>query len=302
MNRRKLLVLLVILGLLAGGVAHVPVARATTTYSYTGSIGYGFVYYYTAYGQYVYLGSNVYVSAPWGGAFMQASAEWSGTMHLTYNGVNHDADLSVNCSTSPTTDTRFGIFFRCDLFSGWNDNTADTWSYSVVGTYHFTNTPTDINYYYNFTGSGTGALKANYNQAPLSVTIDGPAAVDTTDTNTWTAAGAGGTAPYTYLWGCTGIAPFWSGIKTGTTLTQVVPAGVWPLQVTVMDANGDTATAYLTVTASLIAGSYQAHLQRSGSLGQYMSVNVTDAAGNPVTISSTSGTQYGLYEAGGVIV
>jgi hypothetical protein len=320
MNRRKGLVLLVILGLLAGLVGRVPVALADFNFS---EVAYGnlslqephsLVYWvYNAVGV---VWSGYYINGP---ATFGSWADIIGNMYYgtyTYSytvdghevGWNGWAGMSAGFSYSGATMTNLGVWFTPMAgshtyewyihgqmhYPGAMDGQWFTWLGSIPG-YDTTN--------YGVGGEGGGSSPGPgvwpVAGPPLSVTIEGPASVDTTDTNTWTAAGAGGTAPYTYLWGCTGMAPFWSGIKTGTTLTQVVPAGVWPLQVTVMDANGDTATAYLTVTASLIAGSYQAHLTRSGAYGQYMSVYVTDAAGAYVTISSTANTKFGIYATSG---
>jgi hypothetical protein len=146
---------------------------------------------------------------------------------------------------------------------------------------------------------GPGVYPGDYE--PLLVTIDsGPTAVDLVDAGTWHATATGGTGPYTYAWDYGVIGPFFLyGSGTGDTFTKLLTSGNWTIAVRATDSLGATAYDDIVVSAASIAGSYQAHLQRSGPLGQYMSVNVTDAAGAPVTISSTSGTQYGLYEAGG---
>lgn len=299
MNRHKVVGLLLAVMLAVGSfaLAPVPVAQATTLMVNSFNNAPTKILVSVASG-YIMVG------------FLNDSTGWAGS------GASMDQKLTASYDGTPLAGNICSV-----LYDVWGDSAWKGLVFTIVGgdssgANHTISSPGGTFYYgvdnyyqvvvpaFTWTGRLTDTAGAwvdisGYVAEPLSVSIEGPASVDTTDTNTWHATATGGVAPYTYLWGCSGMAPFWSGIKTGTTLTQVVPAGVWPLQVTVMDANGDTATAYLTVTASLIAGSYQAHLQRSGSLGQYMSVYVTDAAGEYVTISSTSGTQYGLYEAGG---
>jgi hypothetical protein len=290
MNRRRLLVPLVILGLLSGLVGRVPVAKAIS------SMPTGWYAIVSAYpGNPGALDLTIWPSGVNEGfdcpSLIYYVEEYSYTgpalePHVQNNGPNHGVQYTIVWNKTygeALPQGQYSVSFYIETNMGIVQGTVPI---TFTGPFVSVRDPIAPDVY-------------PWSALPLTVEITGPASVDTTDTNMWTAIAAGGTTPYTYLWGVTGKTPFWTGMKTGATLTSVVPMGVWPLQVTVMDADGTTATAYLTVTASEIAGSYQAHLQRSGPLGQYMSINVTDAAGDPVTISSTSGTQYGLYEAGG---
>lgn len=134
-----------------------------------------------------------------------------------------------------------------------------------------------------------------------SVTISGPSAVDLVHTNTWTATGAGGTGPYTYAWAYGPIGPFFTYPYAGATLSKKLTTGKYTIEARVTDSTGATAISDLVVSASSVVGAYQAHFARTGSLGQYMIVNVTDTNGDPVTISSTAGTTYGWYITGAYI-
>lgn len=325
MNRRKGLVLLVILGLLAGLVGRVPVALADFNFS---EVAYGnlslqephsLVYWvYNAVGV---VWSGYYINGP---ATFGSWADIIGNMYYgtyTYSytvdghevGWNEWAGMSAGFSYSGATMTNLGVWFTPMAGSHtyeWYihgqmeypeamDGQWFTWLGSIPG-YDTTN--------YGVGGEGGGSSPGPgvwpVAGPPLSVTIDsGPTAVDLVDGGTWHATATGGSGTgYTYAWGYHPIGLggyFDTWPAAGQTFTHVFTAGTWIIQVQATDSAGAKAYADITVTASSVAGSYQAHLQRSGPLGQYMSVNVTDAAGDPVTISSTAGTQYGLYEAGG---
>jgi hypothetical protein len=157
--------------------------------------------------------------------------------------------------------------------------------------------------------SGYDGPITGYIQLPLSVTIDsGPMAVDLVNGGTWHAAATGGVTPYTYYWDWSPLGgnyhyntPFDPVGPTGTDTYSHTwsTAGTYVLECMVQDADGTWADATYQVSAASVIGSYHALFARYGDKGQYLNVQVDDAAGNPVTISSTSGTQYGLYEAGG---
>jgi hypothetical protein len=144
---------------------------------------------------------------------------------------------------------------------------------------------------------------------PLAVTIDsGPTSVDLVNGGTWHAAATGGATPYTYYWDWSPLGgayhyntPFDPLGPTGSdTYSHTWPtAGTYVLECMVQDADGTWADDTYQVSAASVIGSYHALFARYGDKGQYLNVQVDDAAGNPVTISSTAGTQYGLYEAGG---
>lgn len=143
----------------------------------------------------------------------------------------------------------------------------------------------------------------------LSVTIDsGPTSVDLVNGGTWHAAATGGTTPYTYYWDWMILGgsyhyntPFDPVGPTGSDTYSHTwsTAGTYVLECMVQDAAGTWADGTYQVSAAAVIGSYHALFARYGDKGQYLNVQVDDAAGNPVTISSTASTQYGLYEAGG---
>jgi hypothetical protein len=149
--------------------------------------------------------------------------------------------------------------------------------------------------------SGYDGPITGYIQLPLSVTIDsGPMAVDLVDGGTWHATATEGSGGYTYAWA------YWSfetvpnyNAGTGQTFAHVFPAGIWTVGVKATDSSGATVYTTITVTAASVIGSYEAHFTRSGAYGQYMSVYVTDTAGNYVTISSTANTNFGIYATSG---
>ena len=317
MNRRRLLVLLVILGLLGGGIVHVPVALGAT-YEFSGA-AYGNVNYISH--TMVQFVANI-TGVVWSTYYQTNPSEWA------YSNGAMSGTCTVDGYTLPhrfeganDTDATFGFlyydsggynwvvvncFAQISYFpSGshtiaWNRTGsvgAKTvlWVGSVAGY--------DIGVYgYGFPGGGTyGPGVWPVAGQPLSVTIDsGPTAVDLVDGGSWHATAVGGSGTgYTYAWDYGPIGPFFAYPIAGQTFTHIFPAGNWTISVRATDSLGATAYDDIVVTAATIAGAYQAHLTRSGPLGQYMSITVTDAAGAPVTISSTSGTQYGLYEAGG---
>jgi len=142
----------------------------------------------------------------------------------------------------------------------------------------------------------------------LAVSIAGPTAVDLVNGGTWTATATGGTTPYTYYWDWSTLGgtyhyntPFDPIGPTGSaTYSHTWPtAGTYVLECMVKDAANTWVSATYQVTAASVAGSYHALFTRYGDKGQYLNVQVDDATGNPVTISSTANTKYGLYEAGG---
>ena len=299
MNRRRLLVLLVILGLLAATVCHVPVVKATTWYNFTTAPDYmqiniiggetrvwlwceGFpvnnVYNVGAVQNESYsFFCSVSLSAPTGGFLWLATGNYDfcSVLGVTNQTITDGAyhEVSIACSGD-----------YAGVGKGW------TWNWSG-----FINLPTG--------GTGGAVVAAQTQEAPvpLAVTIDsGPTAVDLVDGGSWHATATDGSGTgYTYAWDYGPIGPFFTYPIAGQTFTHIFTAGNWTISVRVTDSLGATAYDDIVVTAATIAGAYQAHLTRSGPLGQYMSITVTDAAGAPVTISSTSGTQYGLYEAGG---
>lgn len=140
----------------------------------------------------------------------------------------------------------------------------------------------------------TAAASFGYVPA-LSVSLSGPSAVSSVDGGTWTATGAGGTAPYTYAWTYGAIGPFFSWPHLGSTFTRVLPVGDWTIECQVTDSTGATAIVDQVVTSSLIVGAYTVHLVRSGVYGQIMSAQVHNAEGTYIGIADASGTQLGIY-------
>jgi hypothetical protein len=311
MNRNRLLALFVILGLLAGGVAHVPVALATE-----GS-------YSPAYGNIVAGDVNhvMFIAnttrASWTTYYLRALSAWTygpgggaggfGAQdgHAYVDGIetqNYAASY-IYCYIGGWIVENMAIVFS--IVSG-----SHTYSWNLSRTF-------DVNHF-TWIGSVPGYDATNYGSGypggstygpgvwptqgpPLAVTIDsGPTAVDLVDGGSWHATATGGVSPYNYGWDYgSNVDLFQYDAGTGQTFTKILPAGNWRVGVRVTDSLGAMAYDDITVTASAIANSYQAHLTRSGSLGQYMTVTVTDAAGAPVAISSTTGTKYGEYGQGG---
>lgn len=315
MNRRRLLVLLVILGLLAGGIAHVPVASGTISLSpaYGNLMNYtppvlSFVANATGVGW-----SGYYqLLNPTGGYMYTPVLYDDGQQSLSIDGVPFTGTYTIECmyeNWPPYTVSWVNARIRIISPPAGSHHYSWYGSRTVLGTYgcysgDIAAYDTSVwgGGYPGGSEPGPGVYPGDY--TPLSVTIDsGPTAVDLIDGGTWHALATGGQdTSYTYAWGYHPIGQggyFTEWPTAGQTFTHVFSAGTWVIQVKASDSHGETAYADITVTASSVAGSYQAHLQRSGPLGQYMSVNVTDAAGDPVTISSTAGTQYGLYEASG---
>jgi hypothetical protein len=298
MNRRKLIALLVILGLLTGLVERVPVARASV-YSFT-MFPIAWVAGYIASGKIqIWMGSSSSVS--------QNDTATAGS--ATLDGVS----LNVVPANYP--------FLKFSRKAGTDIEIADVWLYcsaSIVGdglthTVAWSGIVLDSVYAVP-NGSISFTVPANKvgqwyeasdwttsGQYPLTVTIDsGPMAVDLVDGGTWHATAAGGSGGYTYAWA------YWSfetvpnyTAGTGQTFAHVFPAGIWTVGVKATDSSGATVYTTITVTAASVVGSYEAHFTRSGAYGQYMSVYVTDTAGNYVTISSTANTNFGIYATSG---
>jgi hypothetical protein len=321
---KKILVILVVFGVLVGNIAHVPIARAVTNYSFGGP----------AYGNILDANHNasVWVSTAvgfgWTGYYGKYDAvsgyaigDAGGNCYAGYTWEFYK-DGVINTSCTPICDivyvnaSPYTIVDMRIRFVPASGSHAYSWYFS--GTLHYPgvqqyNTITlvgsvagyDItNYGYGYPGGseyGPGVWPTL--GPPLAVTIDsGPTAIDLVDGGTWHATATGGTPGYTYDWAYQLLAMggyFTDWPNTGQSFTHIFPAGTWIIQVQATDSVGAHAYADITVTAATIAGSYQAHLTRSGSYGQYMSVYVTDAAGDFVTISSTASTQFGIYATSG---
>lgn len=300
MNRHKVVGLLLAVMLAVGSfaLAPVPVAQATTLMVNSFNNAPTKILVSVASG-YIMVG------------FLNDSTGWAGS------GASMDQKLTASYDGTPLAGNICSV-----LYDVWGDSAWKGLVFTIVGgdssgANHTISSPGGTFYYgvdnyyqvvvpaFTWTGRLTDTAGAwvdisGYVAEPLSVSIEGPASVDTTDTNTWHATATGGTGPYTYAWDYGVIGPFFLyGSGTGDTFTKLLTSGNWTIAVRATDSLGATAYDDIVVSAASIAGSYQAHLTRSGSYGQYMSVYVTDAAGAYVTISSTANTQFGIYATAG---
>ena len=298
MNRRKLIALLVILGLLTGLISHVPVVRAAyyhgvdamspLTWLNTGS---GNFFIWGAGGE---TGGDACIPVPSGSCTLDGIAvqawypvidTWSGLYQWDVTGISIFLGTgTLGFQGDGNYHTLSWTGGSCTLASGYADATFNAGT-AVL----------------RIPASGYDGPITGYIQLPLSVTIDsGPMAVDLVDGGTWHATATEGSGGYTYAWA------YWSfetvpnyNAGTGQTFAHVFPAGIWTVGVKATDSSGATVYTTITVTAASVIGSYEAHFTRSGAYGQYMSVYVTDTAGNYVTISSTANTNFGIYATSG---
>ena len=96
--------------------------------------------------------------------------------------------------------------------------------------------------------SPTASIPAKSTSGTLSITISGPTEVATWWSCSWTAYVSGGTPPYTYHWGATGMTEtelydsYWRG--------YAAVGGTVGLNVSVIDANGKTGSGYLLIDSS----------------------------------------------------
>ena len=143
-------------------------------------------------------------------------------------------------------------------------------------------------------------------QFPPSVSIAGPAMVETGQSGTWTATAAGGTAPYTYEWyllpagsSLLGDDPGLIATGTASTFTHTMTvAGAFQVSLTVLDSTGAAVAATATVNVGATLGTgYRIEFARSGTRGLYLAVSVYDGITGIISpIASTSGTQAGWYD------
>ena len=306
---RKLLVILVVFGLLVGNLTHVPIARATTWYNFTTAPTYMQINHY---------GDGSYRVGLWcDGAWVGNYWNLGATQNQTY---------SFFCSVGMTSTgggfdwLSTGNYDLCAVFGSTSEVIGDgqyhevqiacSGDYAGVGKGWTWNWSGFINVPVVALGATwTGSPDTQEAPVPLAVTIDsGPTSVDLVNGGTWHAAATGGATPYTYYWDWMILGgtyhyntPFDPVGPTGSdTYSHTWPtAGTYVLECMVRDADGTWADATYQVSAASVIGSYHALFARYGDKGQYLNVQVDDAAGNPVTISSTAGTRYGLYEAGG---
>lgn len=289
-------------------LAPVPVTRAAVSVS-VGPVLYGTV---TAGNYYV---AGVHIKASFDttmtfnnmvdNTYSQGITNWSG--YGMFNG--HSIDVSQFCfrwsSVYGGSDLswggvpqHYGFSFFVPNSYGPNDGTSDTWSAHLSFNYNYNGNVWNV----SLNTSGSGIVSSGQSWAPLSVSISGPSAVDTTVGGLWTATVTGGTVPYLYLWQWGMEAPYWSGAEvTGsvayntTELSHVFSSGSWILQCTVTDADDIVAVDSFVVNASLVVGAYHVYLRRSGPQGQYVDMWVVDSGGSPVTISSSAGSQWGAF-------
>lgn len=135
--------------------------------------------------------------------------------------------------------------------------------------------------------------------SPVTVSITGPSSIVAGVGGDWSAAGAGGTAPYTYAWTYGAIGPFFTYPHSGATFSEDLGVGSWTIECQVTDALGATATADKTVVSATDEVGYSMKFARSGTYGQYVTVIVYGANGLVSPIASTSGTQLGLSDVNG---
>jgi len=158
------------------------------------------------------------------------------------------------------------------------------------------------------TYKNTYTSQANWGQVYVlpSVSITGPAMVETGQSGTWTATAAGGTAPYTYQWyllpagsSLLGDDPGLIATGTASTFTHTMTvAGAFQVSLTVLDSTGAAVAATATVNVGATLGTgYRIEFARSGTRGLYLAVTVYDGITGIVSpIASTSGTQAGWYD------
>lgn len=305
---RKLLVILLVLGLLVGIIGRVPVARAN---SYAWTTPLTTVYVYNNWGttyQMVFTDGSIVSGDPSynpGGTLSKGTMTVKRSWSIVFDGVHYDDFGQVNFGgTNDAAYSHVAFMMGVSNFAGFGDDVADTWSVLIDGDY----VESGNTHSFYLSMSGSGVVKGGATWLPLSVTLAGPATVDLVNGGTWTATATGGTAPYTYYWQeypLGGVAPYNTpfdpiGPVGATSYSHTwSTAGTYVVDCMVQDATGSWQGAWKQVTAANVVGSYHALFIRYGDLGQYVNVQVFDSSGNPVTIGYTSGTQYGQYGQGG---
>lgn len=316
---RKLLVILLVFGLLVGNLAYAPVVSAAS-YSFGGA-AYGnlilgatdaavFVYSST---EIVWSGSRIDASSP--GAYQWTTASNYGVGSVLVDGVERDnTNGTVGCGFPGYIDV---LYLNSSPYTIVNARVRVYNLTSGTHTISWYGSGTLVGHTYSVSGSVAAYDDALYGVGgenpmgdpgvgvwptlgpPLSVTIAGPSAVDTTVGGTWTATAAGGTSPYTYLWsyGLTSGFPTNATTHYGSTLSVVLAPGTNTVQVTAADAAdpaGDAVDSVSVVSADQVA-SYHILLQRVGSVGQYVEATAWDNTGQPVEITGTADSEIGIY-------
>jgi hypothetical protein len=317
---RKLLVILLVFGLLVGNLAIAPGVKGNTQHNYSpayGNVIYGEGAYHHV--RFISCGGPAW---GWNGYYInyapEAGYSFGGGENtistFTMDGTDYKDGSGFQASAVYTGTTIIGamVQFYCPSGShtfSWYWRTENIFTnQDVVYIGSVTYDYTAYGYGYDG-GSDYGPGVWPLESGPLVVTIDsGPTSVDLVNGGTWHAAATGGATPYTYYWDWSPLGgvyhyntPFDPVGPTGSdTYSHTWPtAGTYVLECMVQDADGTWADATYQVSAASVIGSYHAIFTRYGDKGQYLNVQVDDTEGNPVTISSTAGTQYGLYEAGG---
>lgn len=117
----------------------------------------------------------------------------------------------------------------------------------LIRSYHPHETPAQIWERLVYTAEGSNRVVNAYAaityRRPLTAGISGPSQPQPYTSNTWYAAAANGTAPYTYAWYKDGVF-----VGSGSSYSDYVEDIGFQLQVTVTDAAGATSTGYLWVT------------------------------------------------------
>ena len=324
MNRRRLLVLLVVLGLLAGGIARIPVVRGSVTPVMS------YVYIRPSSGNYSQYATVIVSSVPMGftgtSSFPDGAWSWinsnngyvSLSCHLLSGGYTYSNWAGYSFGWLGTLDNLAGYAVVGSVPTsgyGWGTVQDLSWWLTISGNYNdnrsswWASTQGAI----DMAGSGTisgVSFTADSSKIPVSVSIAGPAMVETGQSGTWTATAAGGTAPYTYQWyllpaGSSLLGDDPGLIATGTAATfshTMTVAGAFQVSLTVLDSTGAAvaATQLVNVGATLGTG-YRIEFARSGTSGLYLAATVYDGITGIISpIASTSGTQAGWYDNWGV--
>lgn len=236
MNRRRLLVLLVILGLLAGGVVHVPVAR--------GTVGYG-VFFEGHGSSYLRLrffisGTGTFHATAWSVTVAGRTLDWN--YEGTRVGFSEIAFQWLGAVGSGTFAASYSVTTNLGVMSGSGTVT--------LGPEYVSDTITKVNY--------TGVFGA----LPLSVSLSGAFTTQIGVPYTCTATGENGSPPYRYLFSIDWVtviggvnnytAVYTGSITSSGTFTYTFTfTGEFLIRVTALDSTDAEATDTLDLNAGV---------------------------------------------------